>query len=211
MLLDFAELMNTYNLDPWHVVHAGAHLAEEAPMYAEMGSSVMWVEALPELIPVIEHRLEPYPQQRVKQGLLTNVHGERRKFNVTNHDSMSSSIFEFGTHQRFSPEIQFVKTVELETTTIDAVCYLNDVRPDTLVLDLQGAELLALRGARVVIGAGVEIIYTEVNVDEVYVGCAKLREIDFFLGDTFGFVRTDTMIVPGQGWGDALYIRSELV
>jgi hypothetical protein len=70
--------------------------------------------------------------------------------------------------------------------------------------DIQGAELLALKGA---IGAlpYAKVLYMEVNTEEVYKGCAQIEELDTFLGD-HGFTRVMTDITEA-GWGDAIYIR----
>jgi hypothetical protein len=70
-------------------------------------------------------------------------------------------------------------------------------------MDLQGAELLALRGATETLRS-VRFVYTEVNVDELYAGCAQLDEIDEQL---VGFVRMETALTP-HGWGDAFYVRA---
>jgi hypothetical protein len=49
---------------------------------------------------------------------------------------------------------------------------------------------------------------TEVNKDQVYVGCTQIGEIDEILSD---FKRVETFWVGNQGWGDALYIRKTIL
>ncbi len=56
---------------------------------------------------------------------------------------------------------------------------------------------------------GIDYIIAEVNLAEVYKDCAKVDELDKFLGE-FDFVRKDTNFA-GMTWGDALYIRKSLV
>jgi hypothetical protein len=70
--------------------------------------------------------------------------------------------------------------------------------------DIQGAELLALKGGKDSL-QHVDCLYLEVNDREVYIGCARVEEIDRFLSD---FTRVWTRITP-HGWGDALYVRKE--
>ena len=76
-----------------------------------------------------------------------------------------------------------------------------------LNLDIQGAELSALRG----MGRNISTclaIYTEVNLRELYKGVPLLEEMDAFLSEK-GFVRVDWEIFSQLGWGDALYINQQ--
>lgn len=206
MLMSLAELVDKYRMEVSGVLHVGAHLAEEADVYEGLGMhDVWWVEANPAVIPVIEERLSIlYPTQKLVQGLVYAVNGVLLDFNVTNYDGMSSSILEFGTHPSFSPDTVFVDKLKLVSTTIDTIVRENDVKANFLVMDLQGAELLALQGATEFL-YDVDYIMTEVNQDQVYVGCAQVGELDEYLD---AFNRVETYWVPGQGWGDALYVRS---
>jgi hypothetical protein len=72
--------------------------------------------------------------------------------------------------------------------------------------DIQGAELMALKGAATHIN-NADIIYLEVNVKELYKNCAFMSEIDTYLSD-YGFTRVITNMTP-HGWGDAMYIKSK--
>jgi hypothetical protein len=70
--------------------------------------------------------------------------------------------------------------------------------------DIQGAELMALKGAIKNIEHA-KVLYLEINENEVYKGCALLEEVDNFLeGHNFGRVHT---VMTRHGWGDGIYIR----
>ena len=76
--------------------------------------------------------------------------------------------------------------------------------------DIQGAELLALKGAGDLLKYA-DALYLEVNTEEVYKNCARLNEMDDFLKDK-GFMRVALSIYKNgsgieDGWGDALYMR----
>ena len=72
-------------------------------------------------------------------------------------------------------------------------------------LDIQGAELLALKGAGDLLNA-VDVIVTEVNTVEMYKGNPLIGDIDKYLGDR-GFERALTDMTD-HGWGDALYVKT---
>lgn len=72
--------------------------------------------------------------------------------------------------------------------------------------DIQGAELMALKGAGDLI-KGAEVLYLEVNREPIYAGCALIDELDAWC-DERGFVRVATVWTRAE-WGDAVYIRKE--
>ena len=172
------------------IIHGGAHLAEEAVDYRRVFTDavpVLWIEANPRVIPQIQNTLSGG--------------------SYTNHDGMSSSVFEFGTHPQFSPETIFTERVVMRTRTLDSIVaeYCGGMPPNMLVLDIQGAELLALQGATNLLTT-LDYAMLEINKDDVFIGCAKVWDLDDILL-TNGLRRMETYWVPGQGWGDALWVR----
>jgi hypothetical protein len=77
--------------------------------------------------------------------------------------------------------------------------YLGNI----LNIDIQGAELLALKGLGNLL-ENFNFIYTEVNEKEIYIKCALLSEIDEYVS-TFGFERRYLNTL--NGYGNALYIK----
>lgn len=205
MLMSFPDLVDKHSLKIHGVVHAGAHLAEEAPLYQELGvGPVTWIEANPLVIVKLAGILEAYPGQRLIQALLWEEDDVEKTFNVTNYDGMSSSILEFGTHPTFSPDTVFEHKLTLRTRTIDSIASnVGGLDANFLNMDLQGVEGPVLQGATKFL-KGVDYVMSEVNCEEVYVGCTRVEELDEILSD---FERVETYWVPGQGWGDGLWIR----
>ena len=208
MMMDFDTLVETYSLNITGVVHCGAHLAEEADDYHRHGvDHVLWVEANPAVLGDIRANLSPYPHQKVVEALIWDADGMVMGFNVTNYQGMSSSVYPFGTHPEFSPDTVFVDRIQATTATIDTLVSLHwdgPEPPNMLVMDLQGAEGPALRGAERTLKT-VRYVMTEVNSAEVYRGCTRIGTIDRYLND---FARVETHWVGDQGWGDALYVRA---
>jgi FkbM family methyltransferase len=130
-------------------------------------------------------------------------------FHLTNN-VQSSSILEFGTHAQHHSWVHFVGHTQETTTTLDTFLKEKGFDPkayDFWNFDIQGAELMALKGASQALQYA-KALYLEVNTEEVYKGCAQLGEIDAFLEER-GFTRVLTDITS-HGWGDALYIRSNV-
>ena len=96
----------------------------------------------------------------------------------------------------------------LKLKKIDTFFEEEDFSPydyNFLNLDIQGAELLALKGMKNSLEK-INYIYTEVNSAEVYKKCAQIEELDEYLSE-FGFKRVETKMTPYE-WGDAFYIRN---
>ena len=82
---------------------------------------------------------------------------------------------------------------------------------DLLNIDTQGYEMEVLKGSRKLLSQGIKYIILEVNKKELYEGCPLVKDIDNFL-KKFGFVRTDTHYwMDSYSWGDAFYIKKELI
>lgn len=205
MLLSLEDLLATYETEPiTGILHVGAHLAEEAPIYDRIGVPVWWVEANPRVMAKLTDLVYSWPNQHLIQALVTDYDFERRAFNITNYDGMSSSVFPFGDHPKYSPDTVYVDQMYLDTKTIDTLVDEFHIHANLLNLDIQGAELLALRGAEDFL-QDVEYVYTEVSTGPVYKGGALMHEIDAQLS---GYERLVTNLgMHGGTHGDAFYRR----
>lgn len=204
MLIPLEQLVTDHRLRITGVVHVGAHLGEEAEAYSWYTSRVWWIEGNPDLIAPLHEHVDPYGHS-VVQALVTDVDGDEVTFNITNN-GQSSSIFEFGTHAVVSPDVHFVGEQTHTSVTLDTLVGEHGISGcNFLNMDLQGAELLALRGATKLLET-MDALYLEINVDELYMGCARLPQLDSFL-HPLGFTRVATAMAGQAGWGDALWTR----
>jgi FkbM family methyltransferase len=205
MLIDFRELFPKYGIKPRGVLHVGANVGEEAPVYDELGiKEVAWVEANPDLIPKLKENVFKLGHT-IYEACVSDTTGEEVTFNISNNGGQSSSILELGTHKIAHPEVHYTKTLNLETIRLDLMLAGSYIDYNFLNIDLQGAELKALRG----LGDRLHQFkwaYLEVNQAELYKGCALVEEIDTYLLG-FGFKRVETKWCGNTGWGDALYIK----
>jgi hypothetical protein len=99
-----------------------------------------------------------------------------------------------------------VDKIQGKSVTVDTFFERNRLdaqKYDFWNFDIQGAELMALKGATKSIQHA-KVLYLEVNERELYKGCALMPEIDDFLAK-YKFKRVLTSMTQ-YGWGDALYI-----
>jgi hypothetical protein len=115
-------------------------------------------------------------------------------------------VLELGTHLQEHPHIYYENQILLKSITIDTFFKRTNMdvsKYNFWNFDIQGAELMALKGARESIPYA-KAIYLEVNEKELYKNCGLIHEIDEFLLQ-YHFKRVLTNITQ-YGWGDALYI-----
>lgn len=208
MLIDqttFNKILRSYNINLNHILHIGAHDCQELHYYHKCGikkENVVWIEALPEKVK--QARTKGIPN--IYQAVITDKDNQTVTFNISNNEQ-SSSIFDFKTHKIEHPWVEFVESVPMTTTTIDTFFKNNNLDASKYTfwnLDIQGAELLALKGGIESL-KHVRVLYLEVNERELYKNCCLLPELDDFL-KTHGFIRENTVMTT-HGWGDAVYIK----
>jgi FkbM family methyltransferase len=171
------------------VFHLGAHRGEEAPIYEWFGKKVIWVEANPIIFEDLKDNLIKYKYQKAYQALLYSKDNEEIDFYLSNNDYASSSIFEFGELSVgikslwFNKNLKHILKKKLTTTTIDTLVRrysINIKNYNYWVIDLQGAELLALNGAHETLNL-CKYIYIEVSDGQVYKNGAQWRDVKKFL------------------------------
>lgn len=204
MLIPFDQIVKKYG-KPNGILHVGANVGEEAEAYDKAGvNKVIWIEANPDLIPILKETASKYGHD-VIQACVGDVNNEAVTFHISNNAGQSSSYLDLGTHKIQHPDVHYVKDIIMSTIRLDTLfAPPANIISDFLNLDIQGAELRALRGMGDMLKQ-FRFIYSEVNRKEVYKGCALLPEMDAYLRG-FGFRRV--AIAPWIGdWTDALWIK----
>jgi len=203
---DIINILYKHHIFVKGALHIGAHECEEIGFYNNIGISnnnIIWIEG--NKTKVLEAQQRNIPN--VYYGLITDTDDADISFNITNN-GQSSSVLEFGSHIHNHPEVCFIEKQSHKTVTIDTFFERNGLETnlyDFWNFDIQGAELMALKGASNSIQYA-KAIYLEVNTEEVYKGNGLMNEIDDFL-EKYNFKRVLTNITS-WGWGDALYIKS---
>lgn len=139
--------------------------------------------------------------------------------------SLYQPNLEFARQFYFGDSMEVVKTFEVSTERLDAICDQRNLRPDVIKVDTQGYELNILKGAGSVLDT-VKFVELEVEFNEQYTGQPLFSDVDLFMRSR-GFcllglrrsywrrqvARTD-LRSPFGGQivhGDALYYNVELL
>ncbi len=208
MYVKLQPAIQKYNLKISGVIHAGAHFGEEYETYKQCGiEKIMFFEPCKPAFAELVRLFENHDDVLIFQFAL----GDEMKNAVMNIETVntgqSNSLLKPALHLKQFPSITFNDTAEVKVSPLDYFEEQISAFPyNMLYMDVQGYEDRVLRGAVNTLKQ-IDVVYTEVNTDEVYEGCARMTELDSILSD---FVRVETNLAGGN-WGDALYIRKTLL
>jgi FkbM family methyltransferase len=203
MTLDLVSLVKEHNLNIKGVLNLGCHFFEEAPIYEALGiKDFVLVEPLPHAFKIIQEKTKDIPGAILYNVACSNEEGQMEMFVDSTNEGQSSSLLEPKLHLEAAPWVVFDRRETVEVKKVDNLEF-NRLNINCLIMDIQGNELRALQGAIETLPY-IDIIYTEINLQELYLGCCMVKDLDKFLAE-FGFKRVAS---DGNGyWGDALYLK----
>ena len=137
------------------ILHLGAHKGTEAEVYNWFGKKVIWIEAIPYIYDQLKENIYSYKNQKAFCALLGDQDDIKKNFNISNNDGASSSVYKFSKNtlsNKYFPNriLKMEKNFSLIMNKLDTIIERNKIiisEYDHWVVDLQGAELLALKGA----------------------------------------------------------------
>lgn len=206
---DFRILTEVYQIAKGPIIHAGAHLLHEAPIYDEANfTPVFWVEALPHLIEPAREIAAKYRDHFVLEGLLWESSNLEKTFFVASNEFQSSSILPLGEHPIVYPGIYFQKSLKLNTTTLNSFKEFEELEiVSLLVIDVQGAEYEVLLGSTRVLPK-VQSVFLEVSLIPMYKNQKTFWTInDYLVSNDFTLVKHD--LTESHVMGDALYVKNQ--
>jgi FkbM family methyltransferase len=203
VLIPVKELIDYWKVSPKGVIHVGAHEAEESEQYDSANwGNVCWVEAQPDKVDLLRKKFANSKDVVIDAAVWSSPGVQLNLQVMTN--SASTSLLNLGTHNEAHPDILFSHSIVVHTQVLEKIIP-GDSIADYLCLDIQGAELEAIKGFGDRVNK-MKWIYTEVNKEELYEGCCLVSDLDDYLGNR-GFSRVATRWTE-FGWGDALYLHS---
>ena len=172
-------------LDSNGILHVGGHRGSEAPIYYWLGKDVIWIEANPTIYEDLKVNIYNFPNQKAYNYLLSDKDNQKLKFNISSNDGASSSIFDFGHHhlKYGNREFKMVDEIILNSRTLKSTIDDEKIKIENFnfwVLDVQGAELLVLKGAAEQLKK-CRYLYIEVSKKEFYKNGFLFEELNQWL------------------------------
>jgi FkbM family methyltransferase len=211
LMIDIEIQFRKFEFKPKGVIHIGAHEANELETYKALGfQKILYIEANSQLAFKLKAKFQGQPNIMVAHAAITD-HNGTVNLKITSFDQ-SSSILSLAMHKEIYPAIQQIGEETVLARTLDLLLFELDLDPSEfnfLVLDIQGAELLALKGAIATL-RHIDAVQTEISFAELYEGCALLPDIDNFM-TLQGFGRSEVVTQHHPTWGDAFYVRRPVI
>jgi FkbM family methyltransferase len=195
----------------------GAHRGSTAARYLDLmpGASLYAFEALPSMCIELEASIGGRPTVHVINAAVADSVGSR-EFNV-NALAATSSLLSRPTrgHRYYPSEDHLTDTIEVQTLTVDHFVSDHSIdHVDVLKLDIQGSELMALKGAERLLVEQGPLVYTETMFVPHYEGQPLLHELWSYLAE-FGYTlfQLYNLRTADNGqlrYGDALFVTQDV-
>jgi len=197
-----------FGAQPKSILHIGANEGQEVDFYAKQGITAVHIEAIPKLFEKLQEKCAEYENQLALWGCCSDKTGQNIVFNVSSSNGIFSSMLEFSDILEEYPDANYTSTIALVTTTVDDLIENNVSQAafEMVVIDIQGAELLALKGAHQLLSnTSLRALVIEVAHQESYKGGASVLDILNFLEKYDFFLHHVNF--NKSGWGNAFFIR----
>lgn len=190
-------------------VHVGAHWGQERETYEAMGlDKVLWIEASADIYRrLVENMAKSngsHTRHFTAHALVTDCPGVATTLRHFNNAGGSNSIFPSTNEllKQWPGLFETGVTETMQSDTLDRVATTNGFdSADLIAVDVQGAELLVLKGASKLL-ASAKAVIVEVSQKPYYAGGVLEPELTTFLQDNGFQPRTSSPI-----HGDRLYLR----
>lgn len=192
------------------ILDAGAYNGEDAAKSAKLWPNgiVYAFEPVPQLFEQVQKNALEVPNMHCYQLALSDVTGKSKFYLSSGTSDMSSSLLKPKDHLKYHPDVFFTKTIEVDCMNLDEWAKQNNVdHIDFMWLDMQGSELMMLKAAPEILKT-VKVIFTEVNLYEVYAGCPLYPEMKKWF-ESQGFVAAIEDLTTWVDFGDVLFVRKK--
>ncbi|MFM6358040.1 MAG: FkbM family methyltransferase [Planktothrix sp.] len=207
MKLDFFNLCQQNNITPNGIIWIGAYDGKTLKRLNLPDTvKTLLIDANPNAVERLQTNFAESPNIQVVQAAISN-HNDAVTLHLTSLES-SSSILPWKQYSEIYPNIKEIQQLTLPSLTLDTLLEQLNLSPtdfNILILDIQGAEFLALEGASQLLNT-LDGIYTSIYYQELFEGCALAEQVDQFLSD-YQFLRVAEGSPYHPSWGEAFYVR----
>jgi FkbM family methyltransferase len=200
---NFKEVLKMLVIRNPHIVQLGAHLAEEHHIWSELEAKrIDYVEALPDLTEILQEQFKNTENVNIWNFVLgdSNIETSFRKSSPT----FISSKLDL-THAALSQNQDFLQGENIILNQISLDHLINEligIRPDILVLDVQGSEFEILAAST---DLTIPIIVTELLYEDLYIKQAEGHEVRYFL-ESVGYSLIYESFDISMKWSDGIFI-----
>lgn len=191
------------------VLDCGANIGQTADTFRAIfpQAEIYSFEPVAKLFDQLKNRCEPLNVNAVNMAV-SDCDGQG-VINLTASDE-ANSLLGFQENNPCAKWTQEVGSESVELCTLDRWCEDNRIDPkrvDVIKLDVQGAELKALHGAKRLLESA-KAVYLEVSFVPMYKDCPLFTQIDEFLKQHGYHCKALYPSDQPNNWGDALYVKS---
>jgi FkbM family methyltransferase len=145
-----SEFLDGYLRNVSGLIHVGASIGQEREYYNLFGINVIWIEPIREVYEILVNNIIGKPKQVAFNALLTDEEGKEYDFYIANNGGASSSILTMDKHADIFPWIEYTEQRKLVSATLRSLMLRECISChdyQALTLDVEGAELVVLKGA----------------------------------------------------------------
>jgi len=191
----------------------GAHRYQERKLFAQLFPNLEQIylfEPIPELVRQLKQVEMTDARVRVFPFALSD-RNEEQDFFITNNDGESSSLLRLGKHREIFPHVKEVNATRVQCRTLDHVIQeARLLKPDMLLLDVQGAEHKILSSLSSGLKRHIQVLYVEASLEEVYQGARRLDDLVAVLADDHRLISFAPLSPQSPTHGNALFVNRRL-
>lgn len=205
--MDIRLFKEKYSMNIKGIIQVGSYVAKEYPILKEVClGDFIFIDANEKIIELLRSNLDD--NCKIFNNLIADVDDQEFTFNLMNHEQ-SSSVLELDKHSEYHPEYsKIVEQVKIKSVKLDTLIKKEKIdmhNYNCLIMDVQGAELLVLKGFEQNLDC-IDYIHTELNFESMYKNCCLEKDLTEYLKNkNFSLVESFN---TGFGWGDGLYIKN---
>jgi FkbM family methyltransferase len=200
------------------IIHVGADVGQEVAQYLEYGfNKIILIEANPRSFETLEAKFNDYDNIKLFHYAICDRTGTV-DFHIHTSRSGSmepASILPMKRFKEIVKTLHTTDTIRVPAITLDSLIETHGIAKgdyNFINIDIQGAELLALRGATNLISS-LDVVISEVNLIEMYENGALEGEIVAFLAN-HGFEKRRAVYhtlydehSTFPAWGECLFVK----
>jgi len=197
---------------PKVIFDIGANRGDTAIKYSNIfpTAKIYAFEPFEETFNKLKDNVKDYPNINIYNFAIADTIGETVFYSNKNEDTnsiLSSSKIGLSSDE----QVKTIGQTIINTDTIDTFCLSHKIHKiDILKMDIQGAELMALKGANKILAEkNIGLIYTETYFRRQYNNQPLFHEISKFLDDNGYYLQDVYAPIYGNGciaWCDSIFL-----